>query len=114
MCKELDDCSFCKDDYMWNPSTCDCECNKANKIDEYLDIKNCSCEKRLIGKLVLGCEDEILNTTETSPDDKKVTCEKSNCLIQTILLVNICLSLVIVISISCYYYYTRDWIKNHM
>ena len=31
---------------------CDCEYNKACKIDEYLDIKNCSCEKRLIGKLV--------------------------------------------------------------
>ena len=27
-CKELTDLSFCKDDYMWNPSTCNCECNK--------------------------------------------------------------------------------------
>ena len=50
---------------MWNPSTYDCECNKAGEIDEYLDIKNCSCGKRSIGKLVLECEDEVLNTTET-------------------------------------------------
>ena len=57
---------------MWNPSTCDCKCNKICKIDEYLDIRNCSCEKRLLGKLVLVCEDEMLNTTETSLDDKKV------------------------------------------
>ena len=35
---------------MWNPSTCDYECNKACKIDEYSYIKKCSCEKRLIGK----------------------------------------------------------------
>ena len=28
---------------------CNGECNKACKIDEYLDTKNCSCEKRLIG-----------------------------------------------------------------
>ena len=48
---------------MRNRSTGDCECNKACKIDEYLDIKNCSCERRLISKLVLQCEDEILNTT---------------------------------------------------
>ena len=48
--------SSCKDDYAWNLSTCDCECNKACKIDEYLDNKNCLCEKRLIGKLVLECE----------------------------------------------------------
>ena len=34
-------------------------------------IKNGSCERRLIGKLVIGCEDEILNTNETSPDNNK-------------------------------------------
>ena len=55
----------------WNPSTFDCECNKSCKIDEYLDIKNCSCKKQLISKLVLECEDAVLNTTETYPDDKK-------------------------------------------
>ena len=32
---------------------------------------NCSCEKLLIGKFVIECEDEVLNTTETSNDDKK-------------------------------------------
>ena len=60
---------------MWNPSTCDCECSKACIIDEYLDIKNCSREKRLFGKLVLACEDGILNTTETSLDNEKVIYE---------------------------------------
>ena len=50
---------------MWNPSTYDIEC-KAYKTDEYLDIKDCSYEKRLIGKLVSECEDEVLNKTETS------------------------------------------------
>ena len=58
-----------KNGYMFSPSMCDCECNKAPKIDEHLDTKNN--KKRLIGKLVLGCEDKILNTTETSPDDKE-------------------------------------------
>ena len=55
-CKELDNWGFCEKGYMWNPSTYDCECNKACKIDEYLHIKNCSCEARLVGKLVLQCE----------------------------------------------------------
>ena len=36
--KELDDWSSCKVEYMLNLSTCDCEANKACKIDEYLDI----------------------------------------------------------------------------
>ena len=52
---------FCEKGYKWNPSTCDCEWNKACKIDEYLDIKNCSCKTCLIAKLVLKCEDEILH-----------------------------------------------------
>ena len=51
-CKELDDWGSCKNDYLWNHSTCDCGCNKACKIDKHLDIKNCSCGKCLICKLV--------------------------------------------------------------
>ena len=61
--KQLDDWAFCKDDYMWNPNNFECECNKTWKLDELLAIKKCSCEKRLFGKLVLGCEDEVWNTT---------------------------------------------------
>ena len=83
--KELDDWS-----YMCNPSTCDCECNKACKIGEYLNIKNCPCKKRFFGKLVIACKDEILNTTETSFVDKKVACQKNNCLIHTISLIISC------------------------
>ena len=90
---------------MWNLSTRDCECNKACEIDGYLDIKKCLCKKRLFVKLVLACEDEILNTAENSFNDKKLTCEKSNCLIHTISLVIICLLLLSVISISCYFYH---------
>ena len=69
--KELDYFGFCRSDHMWNPSNCDCECSKACKIDEYLDTKTCSCEKQLTGNIVLECEDEMLNTIETSLNDKK-------------------------------------------
>ena len=72
-CRSLDHWSCCKDDYMWNHTTCNCECNKTCKISEYLDTKNCLCKKRLFGKLVLACEHMILNTTETSLNDKKET-----------------------------------------
>ena len=97
---------------MWNLSTSDCKFNKACKIDEYLDIKNWSCEERLTGKLVLECEDEILSTTKTSLDDKKGSCKKNNCLIYTTSLVIVCLLLVAVASVGCHIYYTRDWIKK--
>ena len=70
-CKESDEWSSCEKDYMWDPSTSDCKCNKGNKIDEYFDTKHFSCKKWLISKLVLECQDEMLNTTETSPNDNR-------------------------------------------
>ena len=66
VCKELADRRSYRDNYISNPCTCDCECNKACKIDEYLDTRNCSCKNRLFHKLALTCADIILNITETS------------------------------------------------
>ena len=51
---------------MWLPSTCDCECKKTCKIGEYLDMKSCSCKKRVFGDLLLVFEDAILNATEVT------------------------------------------------
>ena len=77
-CKELNGWGSCIDDYIWNSSTGNFECSSACKIDGYLDMfrKNYSCEKRLFDKLVLMCEDEILNATETLPGKKVAICEK--------------------------------------
>ena len=58
-CNELDDWGSFKDDYIWCLSMCNCECNKARESNEYLDIENCFCKKRLSGILVLACENEI-------------------------------------------------------
>ena len=55
----------------------------------------------------MECEDEILNTTETLLNHKKVAFEKSNPLIHTISLVITCLLLLFVICVCCYFYYTK-------
>ena len=81
---ELDDYSFCKDDYMWNSTISDFECNKACNIDKYLGIENCLCGKCLFHKVVLACKDEISNTTETSPDYEKSNKRKNNYFIHII------------------------------
>ena len=64
-------------------------------------------EKLLIGKLALECEDEMLNTTEILHNDKKLEFVKSSCLIHTISLIVICSLLLVVICVSCYFYYTK-------
>ena len=52
----------------------------------------------------IQCEDERLNKTETSLNNKYVACAKSDCLIQTISLVIIYFLLLVVNCISCYFY----------
>ena len=111
-CKEFDDWSSYKNKYIWNPKVCDCKCGKVCKINKYLNIKNCSCKKCPFLKLVLACEDEILNATDTSFKHKKVTREKNNCLIHTNSFAIISLLLLVIICISCYYYRTLHWIKK--
>ena len=82
-------------------------------IIKHVKLKNISvlkiapAKKHLIGKLVLECEDEILNTTENLFNDRNVACAKSNCLIHTFLLVIICLLLLVVTCVSFHFYYTK-------
>ena len=51
-CKEFNDKGMCDKGFIWNPSNCKCNCDKLCDIREYLDYKNCKCNKRLIGSSV--------------------------------------------------------------
>ena len=42
----------CDKGFNWNPSNCECECNKSCDVRKYLDYKNFKSRKRLVGKLV--------------------------------------------------------------
>ena len=46
-------CDYCINDYIWSPNTRDFECNKAFRIDEFLDVENFLCEKSLFDQLIL-------------------------------------------------------------
>ena len=50
---------MCDKGFIWNPSDCECECDKSCDIGEYLDYKNCKCRKRIIDKLVGECGENI-------------------------------------------------------
>ena len=36
-CKELIYKGICAKGFIWNPSNCDCECDKSYDVGEYLD-----------------------------------------------------------------------------
>ena len=39
---------MCNKGFIWNLSNCDCECDKACDVGEYLDYENCKCKKKLV------------------------------------------------------------------
>ena len=53
------DKGVCNKGYSWNPSNCECECDKSCDFGEYLDYENCKCRKRLVDKLVDECDENI-------------------------------------------------------
>ena len=76
-CKELIDKDVCNKGFIWNPSNCECECDKSCDIGEYLDYSNCKCRKRLVDKLVEECIksiDEVEVTGITQDENKCSSC----------------------------------------
>ena len=50
---------MCDKGFIWNPSNCECECDKRCDVGEYLDYKNCKCRKKLVDKLFEQCTENI-------------------------------------------------------
>ena len=38
---------MCDKGFVWNPSNCECEYDKACNVGEYLEYGNCKCRKTL-------------------------------------------------------------------
>ena len=41
----------------FNPSVCNCECDKQCNIVPYLDYKNCKCRNKIVDNLVEECSE---------------------------------------------------------
>ena len=53
------DKGICDKGFNWNPSNCECECDKSCDVGECLDYKNYKCRKSLVDKLVEECNENI-------------------------------------------------------
>ena len=58
-CKELIDKGMYDKGFIWNPSNCEFECDKACDFGEYLDYDNCKCRKRLVAPLIEECTETV-------------------------------------------------------
>ena len=96
---------ICDTGFIWNPSNCECECNKLCDIGQYLDYENCKRRKKLINNLFEECSENI-DGNEMIYDDYGNVC--NSCTIYIILFVIVFL---IIITISgafiCFYWYLK-------
>ena len=59
----------CSKGYTWNPSTCECQCDKWCKPGQYLDHKNCASKNKLIGRVIQECTSVINETMINNKDN---------------------------------------------
>ena len=106
---------MCDKDFIWNPSNCECECDKSCDIGEYLDYENCKCRKRLIDKLV----DECTETVEEVKLTKITIAENENenkhkCSSCTMYIILFSIFLIINVGIVTYYVYSQWYLKKYL
>ena len=106
-CKELIDKVICDEGFIWNPSICECECEKLCDIGQYLDYEYCKCGKKLRDKLVEECRESI-DENEMTPNDYGNVC--NSC---TIYIVLFAIAFLIIIGINSAYFYFHWYLKKY-
>ena len=90
---------------MWNPSTCECQCDIWYKPGQYLDHKKCVYKNELIGRVIEKCTSVINETMINNKDNK----DNDNATYIFIGLFSIAMFMLIVC--SCIFIYFK-WIKG--
>ena len=57
--KKFIDKGRCDKVFIWNPSNCNCECDKLCDVGEYLDYENCKSRNKMVDKLLEKCNENI-------------------------------------------------------
>ena len=92
--------------FIWNPSNCECECNKSFDVGEYLDYENFKCRKRLINKLIVEYSKNIDKNKMIYNDYKKVC---NSCTVYIVLFV---IAFLIIICISSVFIHCQCYLKK--
>ena len=102
-CKELIDKGICDKGFIWDPSNCECECDKFCDIGEYLDYENCKCRKKLVDRLVDECAENI--------DEVKIAV-KNECSSCMLCMVLFSILFTINVGIGTYFIYFHWYLKD--
>ena len=82
--KELIDKGLCDKGFIYNPSNCECGCDKSCDVGEYLDYEHCKCRKRLVDKLVDECNENVDEETSLVKINS-TKCKHNSCMLYIVL-----------------------------
>ena len=103
---------MCDKGFIWNPSNCECECDKACDVGEYLNYENCKCRKKIVEKLVEECTETVeemkLATITLAKNENKY--KGSSCTLNIVLII-VVFTICAEIS-TCFVYYIWSLVKN--
>ena len=102
---------MCNKGFIWNPSNCECECDKACDVGEYLDYESCKCRKNLVDKLVDKCAEtieEVKIAKITLPENEN----KYKCSSCTLYIVLFSILFTINVGIVTYFVYFHRYLKK--
>ena len=91
----------------WNPSNCECECDKSCDVGKYLDYENCKCRKKLVDKLTEECTENV--------DEVKIASEnkhKNKCSFCTLYIVLFSITFTINMGIATYFVHYKYMNRN--
>ena len=100
--------------FICNPSNCECECDKACDIGEYLDYKNCKYRKKLFDKIIDECTESIeeVKLAKITYAENKNNYKCSSCIVYIVLVIVI---FTIFTGIATYFvYYNTSLTKNNV
>ena len=102
---------MCDKGFIWNLSNCECKCDKACDVSEYLDYENCKCRKKLVDKLVDECAETVeevkLAKITLAKNENKYKC--NSC---TLYIVLFLILFTINVGIGAYFVYFHWYLKK--
>ena len=80
---------MCNYGFIWNPSNCECECDKVYDVGEYLDYENCKCRKKLVAPLMEECTETVeeVKLAKISPAENENIYKCSSCIVYIVLII---------------------------
>ena len=93
-------------DFFFDPSNCECGCDKSCDTGQYLDYSHCKCKKKLIYPLIEECTKNIDIVTIDNED------KSSFSIVYIVFIALFSIILTICIGIGSYFVYYRCYLKK--